>query len=43
MVNGDTQEIAFQSISSSTTHWIDTAREFGRPILESQGDCLMLA
>ena len=33
-VNGDTQEIAFQSISSSTTHWIVTAREFDHPNLE---------
>ena len=43
MAHGDTQEMALQNINEAMALWIDTAREFGDPVPEPKGECLMLA
>ncbi len=40
MAHGDTQEVAFHNIFAATALWLDTSREFGDPIPESQGRAL---
>jgi len=41
--HGDTQEAALKHAQEAIALWIDTAREFGRPIPEPRGERLMLA
>ena len=41
--HGDTQEAALKHAQEAMALWIDTAREFGRPIPEPKGERLMLA
>ena len=41
--HGDTQEAALKHAQEVIALWIDTAREFGRPIPEPKGERLMLA
>ena len=41
--HGDTQEAALKHAQEVMALWIDTAREFGRPIPEPKGERLMLA
>ena len=41
--HGDTQEAALKHAQEAMALWIDTAREFGRPIPEPRGERLMLA
>ena len=41
--HGDTQDAALQHVNEAVDLWIETAREFGDPIPEPQGERLMLA
>lgn len=41
--HGDTQEAALKNAQEAMALWIDTAREFGKPIPEPKGERLMLA
>ena len=43
MAHGSSQEEALASANQAIQHWIDTAREFGRPVPEPKGHRLMLA
>jgi len=43
MAHGDTQEAALSNANEAIQFWIDTAREFGRPIPEPKGERLLLA
>ena len=43
MAHGSSQEEALASANQAIQLWIDTAREFGRPVPESKGHRLMLA
>lgn len=43
MVHGSSQEEALASANQAIQLWIDTAREFGRPVPEPKGHRLMLA
>ena len=40
--HGDTQEAALESIGQAVDLWLETAREFGDPILEPKGRRLIL-
>ena len=42
MAHGDTQEVALKNINQAIDLWIDTAKEFGDPILEPKGERLTL-
>ena len=37
MAHGDTQEEALANVKEAMRLWLDTAREFGDPILEPRG------
>ena len=41
--HGDTQEAALKYAQEAIALWLDTAREFGKPIPESKVERLMLA
>ena len=41
--HGDSQEKALEHIKQAIDLWIETAQEFGDPILEPKGERLMLA
>ena len=43
MAHGSSQEEALASANEAIQLWIDTAREFGRPVPEPKGHRLMLA
>ncbi len=43
MAHGSSQEEALASANQAIQLWIDTAREFGRPVPEPKGHRLMLA
>ena len=43
MAHGGTQESALANVKDAIELWIETAREFGRPIPEPKGRRLMLA
>ena len=43
MVHGDNEEAALNRANDAIQLWIDTARRHGDPILESEGERLMLA
>lgn len=43
MANGPTQEAALENVDQAIELWVETAREFGDPIPEPQGERLMLA
>ena len=43
MAHGDNQQDTLRNIKDAMQLWIDTAREFGRPILQPKGERLMLA
>ena len=43
VAHGDTQEAALKHAQEAMALWIDTAREFGKPIPEPKGERLMLA
>ena len=43
MAHGDTQEAALDNVNRAMDLWIDTAREFGDPVPEPEGERLMLA
>jgi predicted RNase H-like HicB family nuclease len=43
MAHGQTQEAALASANEAIQLWIDTAKEFGRPVPEPKGRRLMLA
>ena len=41
--HGDSQQAALSRVNDAMQLWIDTAREFGEPVLRPKGECLMLA
>ena len=43
MAHGSSQQEALASANQAIQLWIDTAREFGRPVPEPKGHRLMLA
>jgi predicted RNase H-like HicB family nuclease len=43
MAHGSSQEEALASANQAIQLWIDTSREFGRPVPEPKGHRLMLA
>lgn len=43
MAHGHTQELALAHVTEAIQLWVDTAKEFGRPVPEPKGDRLMLA
>lgn len=43
MAHGDSQEAALSNVHDAIQLWLDTAKEFGRPIPEPKGHRLMLA
>ena len=42
MAHGDTQEVALQNVNEAIALWIDTAREFGDPIPDSNVERLQM-
>lgn len=43
VAHGDTQRAALQHVNDAMTLWLDTARQLGRPLLESKGRRLAYA
>ena len=43
MVHDDTQEAALKNVNQAIALWVDTAKEFGDPVPEPEGERLMLA
>ena len=43
MAHGNTQEVALANANEAIRFWIDTAKEFGDPVPEPEGERLMLA
>ena len=43
MAHGDTQEAALENVNQAIDLWIDTAKEFGDPIPESDGEWRIMA
>ena len=43
MAHGDSQAAALANANDAMQLWLDTAKEFGRPIPEPKGQRLMLA
>ena len=43
MAHGSSQEAAFAQASEAIQLWIDTAKEFGRPVPDPKGHRLMFA
>ena len=43
MAHGHSQEAALSHVKKAMQLWIDTAREFGDPIPQPKGECLILA
>ena len=41
--HGDDQETALANVKDAMRFWIDTAREFGRPLPEPKGERLIYA
>ena len=41
--HGDTKQAALDSVESAIGLWVDTAREFGDPVPEPEGERLMPA
>ena len=41
--HGDTQQSALKQLNEAIDLWLETAREFGDPIPEPQGERLMLS
>jgi predicted RNase H-like HicB family nuclease len=43
MAHGNTQAEALEQVNEAIQLWLDTAKEFGRPVPEPKGRRLMLA
>ncbi|MCY3958982.1 MAG: type II toxin-antitoxin system HicB family antitoxin [Chloroflexi bacterium] len=43
VAHGDTQQAALRNVNQAMDLWLDTAREFGDPILQPKGERLTLA
>ena len=43
VAHGDTQQAALRNVNQAMDLWLDTAREFGDPMLEPKSERLMLA
>ena len=43
VAHGDSQQTALRNVNQAMDLWLDTAREFGDPVPEPKGECLMLA
>ncbi len=42
MAHGDTHATALESANEAIQLWIDTAKEFGNPVPEPKGKCLVI-